>query len=285
MKTLREISEALRRDECRGRDSSPGITYRLRGQLSRRGESMDRTRRMPSPAFVVSMIALFVSLVGTAAGGSDDNPFDIPRNSIGERELEKNAVGDPEIQNDAVDSGELKPEAVETENITSGAVPPLALKVQPSVGATNTNAQVIPNGSESSVGTPIAFDAENWDYPDTPMHDNVSKNTRLVAPIAGVYRVMGSVDWEANDAGWRRLTLWKGKLTPGPVPIESETLVATSMSGQLLGVSFGAQIGKTLRLDAGEWVVLHATQSSGGPLNIKGGGDSAASLSLRWESP
>jgi hypothetical protein len=57
---------------------------------------MKRRLRAPSPAFVISLIALFVALGGTTYAATS-----LPKNSVGTKQLKKNAVTGVKIKNGA----------------------------------------------------------------------------------------------------------------------------------------------------------------------------------------
>lgn len=63
---------------------------------------MKRRLRTPSPAFVISLIALFIALGGTTYAATS-----LPRNSVGTKQLKKNAVTSPKIKNGAVTASKL----------------------------------------------------------------------------------------------------------------------------------------------------------------------------------
>src|SRR5690348_8316710 len=58
--------------------------------------------RVPSPAFVISLIALFVALGGTTYAATSLRP-----NSVGTTQLKKNAVTSPKIKNGAVTAAKI----------------------------------------------------------------------------------------------------------------------------------------------------------------------------------
>src|SRR5579884_1956209 len=63
---------------------------------------MKRGLRAPSPAFVISLIALFVALGGTTYAATS-----LPRNSVGTGQLKKNAVTASKIRNGAVTAAKI----------------------------------------------------------------------------------------------------------------------------------------------------------------------------------
>jgi hypothetical protein len=92
---------------------------------------MSRFRpRRPSPALVISMIALIVALGGTAYASS------VANNSVGTKQLKNNAVTTKKIKNGAVTTNKLKNGAVTTKQLKNGAV--TASKI-------NTSGLTVPN--------------------------------------------------------------------------------------------------------------------------------------------
>jgi hypothetical protein len=63
---------------------------------------MERRLRAPSPALVISLIALFVALGGSAYAATR-----LPKNSVGTKQLKKNAVTGPKIKSGAVTAAKI----------------------------------------------------------------------------------------------------------------------------------------------------------------------------------
>ncbi len=61
-----------------------------------------RQLRAPSPAFVISLIALFVALGGTTYAATS-----LPKNSVGTKQIKKNAVTGVKIKNGAVTAAKI----------------------------------------------------------------------------------------------------------------------------------------------------------------------------------
>jgi hypothetical protein len=87
---------------------------------------MQRRLRTPSPALVISLIALFVSLGGTSYAAITA----LPKNSVGTKQLKKNAVTAPKIKNKAVTAAKIN---------TNGLIVPRALHASSANSATNAN--------------------------------------------------------------------------------------------------------------------------------------------------
>ncbi len=67
------------------------------------------SRRRPSPAIVISMVALFMSLGGVGYAATQ-----LPNNSVGAAQLQNNAVTSSKIKSSAVTFGKIEPGAVGT---------------------------------------------------------------------------------------------------------------------------------------------------------------------------
>ena len=88
-----------------------------------------RRWRAPSPALVISLIALFVALGGTTYAATS-----LPRNSVGTKQLKRNAVTSSKIKKGAVTASKINtngltaPNAVHAANAshatTAGSAPP-----------------------------------------------------------------------------------------------------------------------------------------------------------------
>lgn len=95
-------------------------------------------RHRPSPAMLVALLALFISL-----GGSAYAAFSLPRNSVGTQQLEKGAVTTKKIKNGAVTAAKLKlkgltvPAASYATNASQAASATIATNADDATNATN----------------------------------------------------------------------------------------------------------------------------------------------------
>jgi hypothetical protein len=78
---------------------------------------MERIRRHVSFANVTSLCALFVALGGAAYAG-----INLPRNSVGSKQIKAKAVKAGEIKGKAVTVGKIAPDAVKASKIVDGSV-------------------------------------------------------------------------------------------------------------------------------------------------------------------
>lgn len=79
--------------------------------------------RLPSPALVIAVIALFVALGGTSYAVTQ-----LPRNSVGTTQLKTSAVTSPKLKAGAVTSAKVAPRAITTPKLRDGAVTSAKIK-------------------------------------------------------------------------------------------------------------------------------------------------------------
>jgi len=79
---------------------------------------MQATSRRPSPALIISIIALIVALTGTAYAGSK-----LGKNSVGSRQLKSKSVTTGKIANNAVTSAKVAKETLTGDDIRISALP------------------------------------------------------------------------------------------------------------------------------------------------------------------
>ena len=125
--------------------------------------------------------------------------------------------------------------------------------------------RVFHNAAQSvTSGTPLAlaFNSERWDQAggaSSTMHDTVTNNSRLTAVYAGIYHVIGNVEWASNATGYRGLYI---RYSNGA------TLVGANLVVPMTGVVTRQQVTALVALAVNEYVELLADQTSGGALNI-----------------
>lgn len=129
----------------------------------------------------------------------------------------------------------------------------------------NSLARVFKSGNQSiasATPTALTFDSETYDT--NTIHDNVTNNSRLTAPIAGKYVVHGTVQWDFSAAGnIRGMYFYKNGVIYAALQFVPPTLAGAN--GNIVA---GADI---IDLAAGDYVELLAFQDSGGALNALGG--------------
>lgn len=122
------------------------------------------------------------------------------------------------------------------------------------VHVTNNAVQSINNGAP----TRVDFQVETYDT--YGMHDTGSNITRLTCVVPGLYLVGGSVAFLANAAGQRTIEITRF--------VSSTFYVASQTAPGSAGLNTILSVTGLVRMVAGDYVELFATQSSGAPLNI-----------------
>jgi hypothetical protein len=159
--------------------------------------------------------------------------------------------------------------SVTTSKIAAGAVGVSKFGTIPAARATTNLTQSIPNNSVTDVTLNTeAFDTAN-------LHDNVTNNQFLTAPVAGVYQITGNVRWASNATGTRFMDI----SATGGGRIASVWANATN------GAETDQSISATFALAAGGQVNLEVFQTSGGALNLVKNGTDDPNLSMVWIGP
>ena len=84
---------------------------------------MRNVRRLrPSPALVISTIALFVAIGGISWAAATIGTNDIKNNAVTAKKLHKKAVTTKKIKNNAVNGSKVRPNAIGSSEIATGAV-------------------------------------------------------------------------------------------------------------------------------------------------------------------
>lgn len=219
-------------------------------------------------ANVVSSIALFAVLGGGAYAASTIGPKDIAKNAVRAKHIKKRQVRTKHIQDRAVTNPKLATGAVNASTVQNGSLGTgeFASSI-PTARVTRSGAQSI----EDSVETFIEFDSERYDT--AAMHDNNTNNTRLTAPVDGIYVVTAQISWPFDPDGYRQLAVVKNGTTTvgfaGAEPIDG----------------FGLQVTTQVQLEAGEFVGAQVFQDSGGFLSVTKSDEWSPELAMTWLAP
>lgn len=227
-------------------------------------------------ANVMATLAVFVALGGGAYAASQ-----LPSNSVGTKQIKKQAVKRKSIAKDAINSsriaeGEVKTsdlaaQAVDSSRIAVGAVGTEQLSSAiPAARLTRSTTQVIPSGTD----TPLAFDVEVYDA--AGMHTGSPDNSRLTAPVDGIYVVTAQVRWSPGTA------VRVARLIKNGSELIAEELTPSA-------ASFGGPLDQSPAtqavLRAGDFVQLVLRQNSGSNATVFKDQDLTPELSMTWLAP
>lgn len=229
------------------------------------GESERGTRTggtgPPHHATVIAWLALFVALGGVASGlPGEVGPVDIRDGAVRSQEIRDGRVNEVDLADSAVTPFKL------------GPVP--AARVDTPAQAPGCAAQVIEDPSPEVVQFSVEeFDTQNL-HTDPPADCAAGTQSRLTAPIDGIYAVSGQVLWPSDPTGMRVATLRKTD-SGGAVSIARAAGPGSNTQFQALST--------VVALVPGDYVELEVSQSSGGDLAL--GSQLDNYLTLAWLAP
>jgi len=221
-------------------------------------------------ANVASAIALFVALGGGTAVALNGS------NTVFSDDIVDNQVYGSDVRNDTLSGGglaapDLRANSVGSSEVTNGSLGTGELShAIPAARVTRTSAQSIPD----SLNTNLAFDQERYDT--AGVHDNTTNNSRLTAPVTGIYAVTAQFTWGGSAGAGSRFA---GVMKNG------STLIARS---QELAGDDDENITTQVLLAAGDYVEVQVLQTSGGRLSVAANGlaqQITPEFSMTWLAP
>jgi hypothetical protein len=181
---------------------------------------------------------------GAVADGDLDGTYPNPT-------LEANSVAASEVSNGALGTAEFA-SGIPAAHVTHSADQPFA------TSGFNT----------------VAFNQERYDT--AGIHSTVTNNSRLTAPVDGIYLVTASVRWESSTAGVRQLAI-EGEIGGVTTSLANSDTPATGLSHQSLA--------HVIQLSAGDYVELEVRQDSGGELDLDKANQNSPEFTLNWLAP
>jgi hypothetical protein len=227
-------------------------------------------------------MALFIALGGVASGlegratvNSGDvvndtlKAKDVATEAVRSEEVRDQTLGPVDIAADAIGTGELLDEAVTPEKL--GAVPAVRVEAPQEDPACVT--QSVPSGNGEIVRWSLeAFDTANL-HADPPAGCSAGTQTRLTAPIDGLYVVAAGIVWASDSDGRRQAEM----ILNGSGAVAGDYRVAVSGAATVQDVS------TLLDLDAGDYVEVQAFQDGGEPLALTN--STSTFLAATWVGP
>lgn len=160
--------------------------------------------------------------------------------------------------------------------LAAGAVTPAAIGTFPAAVATNTADEPVPDNL--SAHTTLTFDTNQFNADG--VHSTTVNAARLTAPISGLYAVHGEAVWASSGAGLQELEIYVNNFAArvGVTELQSSTGAAEGVNA-------------LVHLNAGDYVILTARWFKNGatPTSIRGTTSETTPDSpvfdMRWVGP
>jgi hypothetical protein len=220
---------------------------------------------------VIGYIALFFALTGGVAWATHPGGA----NTISTGDLINDQVYSADVRNDTLSGGglgavDLRPGSVGSSEVANGSLGTGELSHSiPAARVTRGSAQTIPDSSNTN----LAFDQERY---DTAGVHNATNNSRLTAPVPGIYAVTAQFTWGGSAGTGSRF---------GGLMKNGSTLIARSL--QVPGDD-DENMATQERLAAGDYVEVVVLQTSGSGLNVAANGMAqqfTPEFSMTWLAP
>lgn len=235
----------------------------------------DGGTKPPHHATVVAWLALFIALGGVASG--------LPGSSnVGPDDIRDGAVRSLELRNATVKRADIATNAITTPAIADGAVSPLKIGPTPAARvfipqqAPGCTSQVIEDGPAEV----LQFSVEEFDtqslHAAPPVDCAAGMQSRLTAPVDGIYAVSAEITWPSDPDGHRSLSLLK-------TDIGGSTAVANDLTSAISGAGTQQAVSTLADLNSGEFVEIEASHTSGDPLTL--GASIDTYLAMAWIGP
>jgi hypothetical protein len=153
--------------------------------------------------------------------------------------------------------------------IALGAVGPSKIGTLPAVRATLGTEESIPGG-----GAETTLDWAAEDFDTGGMHDNTTNNSRLVAPVAGVYQINVAVRWNETNSNAHYLAIYNSS---------ASRLASVAQTAPPSG-SWDQAVSTLYRLTAGDYVQAKVFNYDTVTAKISPQED-LSSFSMAWVAP
>jgi hypothetical protein len=242
--------------------------------------------RLPSPAMVVACIALIAAVGGSAIA---DQAVDVAKRAklINGKKIKKRSIAGNRLKRNTLNGTEINESklgrvprsstatnatnaatAANAQNISDGIVTPSKFAVLPAARVFHSTTQSIPNDTL----TTVAFNSEAFDT--ASLHSTTGANSRLTAPVTGIYSLTAAANWFVNPTGSRVAQIWQN----GATILVGDSVVPNQDDDHVLAT--------LARLSAGDYVELRVAQTSGGSLLLATGPQGQTPLlTMDWVAP
>jgi hypothetical protein len=242
--------------------------------------------RRPSQATIVAWVALFVALGGVASGLPGQNTVnsrDIKPEAVRKSDINQQAVGTTQLRDGGIAETDIAPDAVGTSRLAPGAVTPAKVGTTPAARvyvpqqAAACSDQVIEHNSSEELQFSVElFDTQDL-HADPASGCPAGTQSRLTAPIDGIYVVSAGVSWPSDNTANRRRIEIRRTNDGGPQTMARDSRAAVT------GENTTQEVSTILDLDAADSVEARVSQDSGSPLTLSGSLETY--LSIAWVAP
>lgn len=184
-------------------------------------------------------------------------------------DLRPDAVGTSEVTADAVGTDEIASSAVGSDEVIDGSLGTSELSSAiPAARVTNSADEF----TRDRIGESLPFDSERYDTAD--MH-TTTNNSRLTAPVKGIYALSASVTWSSDPDGSRFVGLKKN----------GDTFVAAQTQPAIAGHPTDQEVSHQVLLQEGDYVEVKVHQFSDNRLAVIKFHETSPEFSMTWLAP
>jgi hypothetical protein len=228
---------------------------------------------------VVGYIALFFALsTGSAVALRGSNTVftdDIVDGAVKTQDIsDTNGVWSADVRDDTLENGglkaaDLRPDSVGTSEVVEGSLGTSELSSAiPAARVTNSADEL----TRDHIGESLPFDSERYDT--AGMH-TTTNNSRLTAPVKGIYAVSASVTWSSDPDGSRFVGLKKN----------GDTFVAAQTQPAIAGNPTDQELSHQVLLQEGDYVEVRVHKVSGNPLVVLKFPEASPEFAMTWLAP
>lgn len=145
--------------------------------------------------------------------------------------------------------------------------------------ALKSGARAYHNAAQSiahNTTTALAFNSERYDVDGvggSTIHDNVTNNSRLTCRVAGVYSIVGCVQWAGSTTGLRQVE----------IRLNGATIIGQVIQAAVIATEVTLNVTCEYALAVNDYVELLAYQNSGIALNVNVSGNASPEFSMHFQ--